>query len=133
MTEASSLNNMNKRKKRQRGKKASFVFFWRSHRAEPCLSLADSHSLGQNISALAEEGPNTEPEGVGYGIAIREFVLRLRLYPLIRADSKITKAARRESSRALIFLVFWLKKEKPPIATSNGGHVAVDPFNILTL
>jgi hypothetical protein len=33
----------------------------------------------------------------------------------------------------LIFLVFWLKKEKPPIATSNGGHVAVDPFNILTL
>jgi hypothetical protein len=45
-------------------------------------------SLGQNVPALAEEGPNTEPESVGYRIAVGQFVLRLRLYPLIGADSK---------------------------------------------
>jgi hypothetical protein len=65
-------------------------------------ALAASHSLGQNISALAEEGPDTEPEGVGNGIAIGQFVLSLRLYPLIRADSKITKAARRRARTQII-------------------------------
>ena len=61
-------------------------------------AAAAGHSLGQNVSALAEEGPNTEPEGVGYGIAIGQLILRLRLYPLIRADSRKHKQQARKGS-----------------------------------
>ena len=79
-----------KNKKKDKGERRQVV--------AAATAAAAGHSLGQNVSALAEEGPNTEPEGVGYGIAIGQLILRLRLYPLIRADSRKHKQQARKGS-----------------------------------